>query len=168
MTVKKIEIVRYIPEMKELWDRMVKGSKNGTFLFLRDYMDYHSDIFKDCSFIFFRKGKPYCIVPGCEIGSEYSSYAGLTYGGMIMSEECTTEGILNVFEVLLRTLHNTGVRSLVYKPIPHIYHRLPSEEDLYALFRYGARLSARNISSTILFDHPLHWKKDRLTAIQRG
>ena len=34
---------------KELWDAFIDESKNGVFLFKRDYMDYHSHRFKDYS-----------------------------------------------------------------------------------------------------------------------
>ena len=44
-----MEIHRYEPTDKTSWDKFVQGSKNGTFLFLRDYMDYHSDRFDDHS-----------------------------------------------------------------------------------------------------------------------
>jgi hypothetical protein len=33
--------------------------------------------------------------------------------------------------------------------VPHIYHALPSEEDLYALYRSGARLFRRDVSSAV-------------------
>ena len=42
-----IEIIQYHNEKKNDWDQLVKRSKNGTFLHLRDYMDYHSERFRD-------------------------------------------------------------------------------------------------------------------------
>ena len=42
-----------------------------------------------------------------------------------------------------------GAEQWIYKPIPHIYHRAPAEEDLYALFRQEAVLKARGASSAI-------------------
>ena len=45
------EIERYTPAKKDEWDQFVRQSKNGTFLFLRDYMDYHSDRFADFSLV---------------------------------------------------------------------------------------------------------------------
>ena len=35
-------IRRYTPADKRIWDLYVAKSKNATFLFRRDYMDYHS------------------------------------------------------------------------------------------------------------------------------
>lgn len=164
----EFDIVRYSPEFKDLWDNFVKTSKNGTFLFQRNYMDYHSDVFDDSSYIFFRKGKPYCLLPGCDIGVEYSSHAGLTYGGLIMGESCTTEGILKVFDLLAQTLRNKGFTNLTYKVIPYIYHKMPSEEDLYAIFRNNAKLIIRNISTTIDLSRHQEFKKDRREALRKG
>ena len=40
--------------MRAPWDTFVQESKNGTFLFVRDYMDYHRDRFQDCSLLVYR------------------------------------------------------------------------------------------------------------------
>ena len=47
-----IDIVKYNHNMKAEWDAFVKTSKNGTFLFMRDYMEYHNDRFIDYSLLF--------------------------------------------------------------------------------------------------------------------
>lgn len=164
----EFDIVRYTQEFRHLWDNFVKTSKNGTFLFLRDYMDYHSDIFDDSSYIFFRKGRPYCLLPGCEIGTEYSSHAGLTYGGFIMGKDCTAECILKIFNLLIQTLKRNKFSTFTYKVIPYIYHKIPSEEDLYALFRNNAKLIVRNISTTIDMRSMRKLKKDRREALRRS
>ena len=57
------DIIRYNPERKDEWNEFVRESKNGTFLFDRDYMDYHSDRFEDCSLMIFRRGKLYALLP---------------------------------------------------------------------------------------------------------
>jgi lipid II:glycine glycyltransferase (peptidoglycan interpeptide bridge formation enzyme) len=41
------------------------------------------------------------------------------------------------------------MKKLVYKPSPYIYHKVPADEDLYALFTFNAKLMARNVSSCI-------------------
>ena len=33
-------VEQYSPALREQWDAFVRASRNGTFLFLRDYMDY--------------------------------------------------------------------------------------------------------------------------------
>jgi lipid II:glycine glycyltransferase (peptidoglycan interpeptide bridge formation enzyme) len=57
------------------------------------------------------------------------------------------------------------IKTIVYKPSPHIYHTVPAEEDLYALFRHGARLIRRDVSSAIVFDEPIPFSKSRRRGI---
>ena len=165
---KDIEIKPYRPEDKNIWDDFVESSKNGTFLFNRDYMDYHSHIFKDNSFLIFRKGKLYCLLPANRKDNTVYSHQGLTYGGLIMNEKCSAEGILEVFNSLCDTLKSQGIDNLIYKPVPYIYSTLPSQEDLYALFRHNAVLEVRNISSTILLDDCPKIYHDRQTAVNKA
>jgi len=57
---------------------------------------------------------------------------------------------------------------VIYKAMPHIYHRLPAEEDLYVLFRNGARIFRRDVSSSILLKERLPFSKGRKWAIKQG
>ena len=50
-----IKIKKYEPMYKDTWDSFISSSKNGVFLFYRDYMEYHQDKFKDFSLMFFKK-----------------------------------------------------------------------------------------------------------------
>ena len=170
-----IRIIRYSQDFKEVWNDFVESSKNGTFLFNRAYMDYHADRFNDHSFLIYRKNKLYCLLPANIRVSEAPnggkilfSHQGLTYGGLIMSEKCTAEGILEVFQSLKKEFEKVDIKKVIYKPVPHIYHVLPSEEDLYSLFRNNAKLIVRNISATIDLHHLLRFNKDRREAVRRG
>ncbi|MDO4958531.1 MAG: GNAT family N-acetyltransferase [Prevotellaceae bacterium] len=59
-----ISICRYTQNKQTEWDAFVKVSKNGTFLFLRAYMDYHSDRFTDHSLMYYNeKGKLIAVLP---------------------------------------------------------------------------------------------------------
>ena len=51
------EIRRYNPAMADEWNQFVRASKNGTFLFDRRFMDYHSDRFSDHSLMCYRDGR---------------------------------------------------------------------------------------------------------------
>ena len=85
-----------------------------------------------------------------------------------MSEQCTTENILNLFCEMNEWLKERGIHTVVYKAIPHIYSIQPSEEDLYALFRCGAQLKARGISTCIALHNPLKWRQNRRTALNKA
>jgi hypothetical protein len=47
-------VERYTASRKLEWDTFVKAAKNSTFLFSRDYMDYHSERFTDHSLMIFK------------------------------------------------------------------------------------------------------------------
>ena len=53
----------YDPQDKAVWDDLTIRSAGGTFLFLRDYMEYHASRFDDYSLLFYRKGVPIDILP---------------------------------------------------------------------------------------------------------
>lgn len=162
------EIIRYNSSYREEWDQFVRASRNGTFLFERAYMDYHSDRFSDMSFLFSFKGKLQAVIPGNINGDTYYSHQGLTYGGIIMNTKITSVGILQIFEALRCLLKDIGVKKWVYKSIPHIYHRYPSEEDIYALFRLGGRQTGCGISSTVKNNCPLRFSELRRKGIRKA
>ena len=56
------EIRRYTADYKKLWDRYVLKARNATFLFFRDYMDYHKDRFTDHSLLFYKNGHLHSIM----------------------------------------------------------------------------------------------------------
>ena len=151
-----MKLRRYEPSMKEAWDYFVEKSKNGTFLLKRDYMEYHADRFPDHSYVFTDdEGRLMALFPATRRDNTLSSHAGLTYGGIVMSDRtCGTEP-LEMLRLLTDEMRVEGMTRLVYKPVPHIYHRQGAEEDLYALFRFGARLSVRNMATVVSLRNPI-------------
>lgn len=65
-----LHVELYTAAMKEEWDAFVDSSRNATFLLRRDYMDYHSDRFTDCSLIIRHGDKPVALLPASRHGSE--------------------------------------------------------------------------------------------------
>lgn len=164
-----IEIRRYSEREKAEWNAFVATSKQGTFLLDRNYMDYHSDRFDDHSLMFYGKnGRLSALLPANKSGDTLYSHQGLTYGGLLTDQETKAVETLEMFDAMNQYLRVQGIRRVVYKAIPWIYHRLPAEEDLYAIFRVcNARLVARDISSTIVGGRHLKWHRDRKYGINR-
>lgn len=163
-------IIRYSPDKAAEWNDFVAHSKNGTFLFFRDYMDYHSDRFTDYSLMVYDgEDRLYALLPANRTDDVLYSHQGLSYGGLIMSEQTTTAAVCALFGEVNALLRREGFRRVVYKAVPWIYHRLPSEEDLYAIFlQCGARLLGRDVSSTIIPARPVKWKRDRRYAANKA
>lgn len=152
----KTEIIRYDASMAARWDEFARQSRNGTLLHQRGYMDYHSDRFTDCSLIALHDGRWCAILPACIEGDTLWSHRGLTYGGWLVPfKHFDATVMVEVMDSACQWMTDNGIKRLVYKPVPHIYHRYPCEEDLYALFRHQGRLVETNISTTIDLTCPL-------------
>lgn len=163
-----MRIIRYSSERQAEWDGFTEESRNGTFLLKRGYMDYHADRFEECSFLFYQDDKLLALLPANRIGDTLYSHQGLTYGGLILSRQTTASQVLRLFDEFLPYLSGIGVKKLIYKPVPHIYHNYPSEEDLYALFRNKAVLRKRLISSVIDRDDAIPFSRVRTRHVRKA
>lgn len=164
-----MEIRRYRREDKELWNSFVSKARNATFLFDRNYMDYHADRFEDNSFMFYHKGKLKAVLPANVSGDTLYSHQGLTYGGLLLDKKATVEDVLECFDSLNSWLRKNGISKVVYKALPWIYQQYPSQEDLYALtWKYKAQLISRDIASTIVVDNKLKFAESRKSGIRKA
>ncbi|MCQ2059208.1 MAG: GNAT family N-acetyltransferase [Bacteroidaceae bacterium] len=148
----QIAVRPYDAGAKEQWNSFVKDSKNGTFLFDRDYMDYHSDRFKDCSLMFYYKDSLVAVLPANYNDKEnrIESHGGLTYGGLVMSRNLHATKVLDIMQTAVQYFKcNYQADRLLYKPVPYIYSSLPSQEDMYALFRLNSKPVASGLSTVI-------------------
>jgi hypothetical protein len=102
------------------------------------------------SLMFFQENRLIAVMPANVVDALLVSHGGLTFGGILSNQTMKTPLMLEVFSALIEHLRAVGVRKLIYKAIPHIYHAVPAEEDLYGLFRHNASLFRRDLSSTVL------------------
>ncbi len=161
-----ITVQKYKPQDKTKWDHFITNSKNGLFLFYRDYMEYHSNKFQDNSLLFFKNNKIVAIMPANKKKNNLISHEGLTFGGIISNKKMTTSLMLEIFNELKNYLTLNGINKVIYKAIPYIYHSLPSEEDLYALIRNRARIIRRDVSSTILQNERIPYSRNKSRNIK--
>ena len=163
------EIIRYSSEKKNEWNQYVQNAKNATFLFLREYMDYHSDRFSDYSLMFYKKGKLHSILPGNKCENTFYSHQGLTYGGLVMNNKVTVSETIELFRELNAYLKSESFDRVVYKAIPWIYHVYPAQEDLYAIFRScNARIVGCNVSSTIVEQNRIKFIESRKSGMRKA
>src|SRR5574344_2338060 len=164
-----INIVEYTSNKFNEWNKFIKNSKNGIFMFDRNYMEYHADRFIDNSLMFYdEKEKLIAILPANIKDNILYSHGGLTYGGFIVDEKMKQHRMLECFDALKKYKEEKNIKELYYKTIPHIYHKQPSEEDLYALFVNGAKIFKQEPSTTILLENPNKMPKGRKAQISRA
>ena len=164
-----LEVFRYTAIHKAQWNKFAARARQSSFLFQRDYMDYHAQRFRDNSLIVLRNGRIHALLPANIDGQTLYSHQGLTYGGLITDNKTTTADVCQIFKEINNYLRAEGIRRLIYKPTPWIYHLLPAEEDLYAISTIcNAHLIARHISSTICPTHRLPFTESRKSGIRKA
>ena len=164
-----LQVTKYEGNRKLEWDNFLKSSKNGHFFFYRDYMEYHSDRFQDFSLIIYNdKGNIMALLPASIDGDTVISHGGLTFGGFVCDSKMTVAKMLDVFANVKQFLKNAGVRMFIYKCMPAIYNKYPSDEDLYALFRNNAELYRRDVSFSIYLPDRLPYRYTRKSEIKKG
>jgi hypothetical protein len=160
----ELDVVRYADDDAGKWDELVARSRTPHLLFCRRYMDYHRDRFPDHSLMVRDGGRLIAVLPAERRGEVVTSHGGLTFGGLVRDPALSTRRTLAAFTAILERLASDGARELVYKAVPHIYHLVPAEEDLYALFRHGAELMRRDLSATVRPDQRPPTTKGRRAA----
>ena len=158
----------YIQADAGRWDALVAQSRTGNMLHRRGYMDYHADRFTDCSLIVERNGEPLALLPASIKDRVVSSHGGLTYAGLISTHALRTAWTLDVLAQIGEHYRAQNVQRLIYKAVPHVFHRYPADEDLYALHRLGATLMRRDVSSAIALREPFEFNDGRKRAIGKA
>ena len=166
-----MQIKTYHKELADEWNRFIAASKNGTFLLDRNYMDYHQARFTDASLLFYDdKQRLMAVLPAnyeADIQTVYSHH-GLTYGGLILSRQISTLQVMEALTLACRHYAGMGATKIYYRPIPYIYNRYPSQEDLFFLFRNHATLEARNLSQTIFIPDAIKMNELRRRCIKKS
>lgn len=161
-----VAVEPFLEHNAEEWDTFVRQA-GAPFLFERAYMGYHAHRFADASVIAREGSEIVALLPATSIGTTVSSHRGLTYGGLVYDDLRATR-VLNVFGAVNEHYRERGFDRVEYKALPHIYHRYPREEDLYGLFRCGARLAVRTISSTVLLKGRRRFTESRRSGLRKA
>lgn len=144
-----MNFIKYTTSKKKEWNNFLVDSKNGTFLLNRDFIEYHSDRFTDFSLMVYKDDKLVALLPLNIDKNKFISHGGLTYGGFIINKNISTTLMLEIFKEFIDFSKSNRIEKILYKSIPHIYHKIPSEEESYCLFVNDFNLIKRDISSCI-------------------
>ncbi len=164
-----MHIEAYQERHRALWDDFIHTSKNGHFLFHRHYMEYHQDRFTDHSlFIKDSQNRLLALLPAHQQGTTFASHLGLTYGGIISAKTMKVPLMLEIFQAVIHYLKEHAFTQFIYKTIPYIHHRVPADEDRYALFRVQAQLDRQDLLSIVKLDQLLPYQQQQTRAIQKA
>ena len=142
--VKNYSVQKYHENDYEKWNAFIAQAKNATFLFHRDFMEYHKDRFEDYSLIVLDDEKWVAVLPANVVDNKVFSHQGLTYGGLVYSDKVKLASVIQIFKSVLFFLNSNKIEKVQLKLIPSIYHQKPAEELNYAFFLAKAQLIRRD------------------------
>ncbi len=170
MIESKLSVSRYTPEICGEWNCFLQKAKNASFLFDRNYMDYHADRFRDFSLVCRNEnGAVLAMMPANQSADNVVvSHQGLTYGGLVVSRDEKLKDMVILFKEILRYYQDNGIDKIVYKEIPAIYNDVPSDEMQYLLFILEARLVRRDACAVIRNASRFPYQRRRSSAIKHA
>lgn len=149
----RYRVVPYRDKDAAAWDELIARAPMGTFLHTRRFLSYHGDRFEDVSLMIEdERGSLAALLPAAvdpTKADRVNSHPGSTYGGILHAGSVVGERAIAVLRAAVTHYGQLGFRCLRYKPVPHIYQRVPSQDDLYALFREDAKPYRFDLSAAI-------------------
>ena len=161
-TVKKYDQNDY-----KIWNEFIAQAKNATFLFHRDFMEYHKDRFEDFSLLVYQDEKLISILPANKVGSSVYSHQGLTYGGLVYASKLKGEKVEAVLDAVLLFLKEKAFDTFYYKPIPNFYFLEGNNEVDFFLFKRGAVIDRKEMNLAVNLELPLQISKSKLKHFRR-
>lgn len=164
-----MEVIRYEKSLQHKWDTFVDESKNGSFLFKRNFMDYHADRFNDYSLMIFKHGILKAIIPANISPEGIHSHQGLSYGGIVIDRNLKLIETIDITNAILTYLKKEQISTLFLKLIPSIYHTLPSDEIFWILFKLNAEIYRRDTALVINNKQAkIPYQERRIRAIKKA
>ena len=151
----------------ESWNAFIDKAKNATFLFNRNFMEYHKERFMDYSLIVEDGTKWVAILPANVVDNQVFSHQGLTYGGLVYDEKMDADKVRLIWETMLDFLRNHQKTDLIYKPILPFYNQNSSEELTYFLFKNKAELYRKDLNLAIDFTKKWSVSKSKMKHYRR-
>ncbi|MBG6186050.1 FemAB family protein [Flavobacterium sp. CAN_S2] len=149
------------------WNAFIGQAKNATFLFHRDFMEYHKDRFEDFSLMVFDSEKLVAVLPANKVGDIVHSHQGLTYGGLVYSPKLNGEKVEEILDSILSFFKENEVQSFFFKSIPLFYTSKGNAEIDFFLFKRGAFLDKKEMNLGINLAMPLTISKGKLKHFRK-
>lgn len=166
--MKHYQVRLYVESDFKLWNAFVKEAKNATFLFHRNFMEYHNDRFDDFSLLVFDGEELVAVLPANKVGTAVHSHQGLTYGGFVLKQKAKLGTVLEIVKATLQFLHEQQITILHLKTIPAFYCRFLSEEIEYCLFLLNAKTHRTDCLSVLDLTKDFSFSNHRRLCIRKG
>lgn len=144
-----MKILNYSKERQEAWEYTVLTSRNGTWMNLQKFLDYHEGKFEDNSLMFYKKDECVAVFPAAKLGNILYSHPGATYGGIIISPEIDLKHIDKIIDLIIEYAKDNNYKKIYIKPPPRIYHIHPSDEVDFLLWKKGFTIKRRDLTTCV-------------------
>lgn len=148
--------IRYFNQTDtELWENFVLDSRNGTFMQLRKFLNYHPPKrFIDRSLLVFDKKQQLVAVVPAAITKEQSkkillSHPGASHGGIIIGHNIKTDQVMEIVANIIKFAKQEKYHSIQLKMVPRIYHQWPCDELDYALRYHGFSICYTELATVV-------------------
>jgi hypothetical protein len=162
-----LKVIRYNKEYKNSWDSFVDEAKNATFLFKRDFMEYHKNRFEDFSLIVLKKHKIIALLPANIRANIVYSHEGLTYGGVIFEENNKAIECKFILDAIINYLKQFNIEEFRLKLIPILYNRLMTNDLDYFLFKNNGIVYKKNMNLAVDLRSNFKISKSKLKRFNR-
>jgi hypothetical protein len=167
-----VQLAPFTPDDAERWDELVERAPMATFLHTRRFLSYHGDRMRDASLVFTdERGALRAVLPAALDAADPTrvvSHPGATFGGLVHDGRLDAEGIRDALDSACAAYAGRGLSAFGYKPVPHIYHRSPSADDLWALADLGAARTGCALSVAIDLDGRLEPRERRVRSRRKA
>jgi hypothetical protein len=164
-----IEVRRYSSDYINEWNNFLSKAKNSSFLFDRNFMDYHSDRFIDYSLMIFDNNQLVAIIPANINEAELISHQGLSYGGIILLDNLKFVQVIFIVKEVLIYLKNNQIKTFLLKFIPRMYHTRPCDELDWLMFKLIAKTYRRDTALVIdIRSFQIPYQERRKRSIKKG
>ncbi len=149
--MKNYTVRRYHSDDFLLWNAFIGSAKNSTFLFHRDFMEYHSDRFQDYSLLVFEGENLVAVFPANWVEEKVYSHSGLTYGGFVLGETVGENDFEMIYAAVIEFLKTEKKKLLVIKEMLPFYYQIETTNFGEFFIENGAKITDTKMNLTIDF-----------------
>jgi len=151
----------------DLWNEFITKAKNATFLFHRNFMEYHKDRFDDYSMMVFCNDKLVSVIPANRVEDRVYSHQGLTYGGFVLDGEDSFNDTADIFKAVLSFLSHHKIVEFQIKELPSFYNSLKSTIEKEIITNENINIVKKNTILGIDFKSNFSISKSKLKHYRR-
>jgi hypothetical protein len=165
-----LRVEAYTPTQAPAWNALIANSANGPFLFARPFLDYHQDRFTDHSWLVWQgpKLRAVFVAAVARTTSEPTTlvaHPGLAYGGLVTVPGVKYAETAAMLNLLRAAWQAAGFRHVLVRPVPRVFCRQFSDNQVFWLHQQGAELSNRELNSVLDLTQPVRigtWRRGNL------